>query len=177
MHISITLILLLKTCAYHRKLMVNCETYKVEDFAWFPYRLCWKMHHQPDQVGPNSDPRKIVYAINVAIVNLSPSTINYYHDFCHCSSWFFTWAAAANSLHLSYKESARESAEKWSEVQVQVQSNVCESEKYRFEINTECKSETLGLFGLYWVELSVCIIPPIIYNLLSPWTYPIWRTT
>jgi hypothetical protein len=26
---------------------------------------------------------------------------------------------------------------------------------------------------LYWVELSVCIIPPIIYNLLSPWTYPI----
>jgi hypothetical protein len=27
--------------------------------------------------------------------------------------------------------------------------------------------------GLYWVELSVCIIPPIIYNLLPPWTYPI----
>ena len=27
--------------------------------------------------------------------------------------------------------------------------------------------------GLYWVELSVCIIPLIIYNLLSPWTYPV----
>jgi len=27
--------------------------------------------------------------------------------------------------------------------------------------------------GLYWVELSVCIIPPIIYNLLPPWMYPV----
>jgi hypothetical protein len=27
--------------------------------------------------------------------------------------------------------------------------------------------------GLYWVELSVCIIPPLIYNLLPPWTYPV----
>jgi len=27
--------------------------------------------------------------------------------------------------------------------------------------------------GLYLVELSVCIIPPIIYNLLPPWTYPV----
>ena len=26
----------------------------------------------------------------------------------------------------------------------------CESEKYRFERNTECKSETLGFVGLYW---------------------------
>jgi hypothetical protein len=43
----------------------------------------------------------------------------------------------------------------------------------RFERNTECKSETLGFVGLYWVELSVCIIPPIIYNLLPPWTYPV----
>jgi hypothetical protein len=43
----------------------------------------------------------------------------------------------------------------------------------RFEKNTECKSETLGFVGLYWVELSVCIIPPIIYNLLPPWTYPV----
>ena len=34
-------------------------------------------------------------------------------------------------------------------------------------------SETLGFVGLYWVELSVCIIPPIIYNLLPPWTYPV----
>jgi len=40
-----------------------------------------------------------------------------------------------------------------------------------FERNTKCKSETLGFVGLYWVELSVCIIPPIIYNLLPPWTY------
>jgi len=45
--------------------------------------------------------------------------------------------------------------------------------KCRFERNTECKSETLGFVGLYWVELSVCIIPPIIYNLLPPWTYPV----
>jgi len=29
------------------------------------------------------------------------------------------------------------------------------------------------VLGLYWVELSVCIIPPIIYNLLPPWTYPV----
>ena len=29
------------------------------------------------------------------------------------------------------------------------------------------------LWGLYWVELSVCIIPPIIYNLMPPWTYPV----
>jgi hypothetical protein len=43
----------------------------------------------------------------------------------------------------------------------------------RFERNTECKSETLGFVGLYWVELSICIIPPIIYNLLSLWTHPI----
>jgi hypothetical protein len=43
----------------------------------------------------------------------------------------------------------------------------------RFERNTECKSETLGFVGLYWVELSVCIIPPLIYNLLPPWTYPV----
>jgi hypothetical protein len=43
----------------------------------------------------------------------------------------------------------------------------------RFERNTECKSEILGFVGLYWVELSVCIIPPIIYNLLPPWTYPV----
>ena len=42
-----------------------------------------------------------------------------------------------------------------------------------FERNTKCKSETLGFVGLYWVELSVCIIPPIIYNLLPPWTYPV----
>jgi hypothetical protein len=41
----------------------------------------------------------------------------------------------------------------------------------RFKRKTECKSETLGFVGLYWVELSVCIIPPIIYNLLPPWTY------
>ena len=45
--------------------------------------------------------------------------------------------------------------------------------KCRFERNTECKSETLGFVGLYWVELSVYIIPPIIYNLLPPWTYPV----
>jgi hypothetical protein len=44
--------------------------------------------------------------------------------------------------------------------------------KCRFERN-ECKSETLSFVGLYWVELSVYIIPPIIYNLLLPWTYPI----
>jgi len=43
----------------------------------------------------------------------------------------------------------------------------------RFERVSECKSETLGFLGLYWVELSVCIIPPIIYNLLPPWTYPV----
>jgi hypothetical protein len=43
--------------------------------------------------------------------------------------------------------------------------------KSRFERNTECKSETLSFVGLYWVELSVCIIPLIIYNLLPPWTY------
>ena len=43
----------------------------------------------------------------------------------------------------------------------------------KFERNTECKSETLGFVGLYWVELSVCIIPPIIYNLLPSWTYPV----
>jgi hypothetical protein len=43
----------------------------------------------------------------------------------------------------------------------------------RFERKTECKSETLGFVGLYWVELSVCIIPPLIYNLLPPWTYPV----
>ena len=43
--------------------------------------------------------------------------------------------------------------------------------KSRFERNTKCKSETLGLLGLYRVELSVCIIPPIIYNMLPPWTY------
>ena len=50
----------------------------------------------------------------------------------------------------------------------------CESEcKYRFEKNTERKSETLGFVGLYWVVLSVYIIPSIIYNLLSPWTYPV----
>jgi hypothetical protein len=49
----------------------------------------------------------------------------------------------------------------------------CESEcKCRFERN-ECKSETLIFVGLYWVELSVCIIPPLIYNLLPPWTYPV----
>ena len=49
----------------------------------------------------------------------------------------------------------------------------CESEcKCRFERN-ECKSETLGFVGLYWVELSVCIIPPLIYNLLPSWTYPV----
>ena len=52
---------------------------------------------------------------------------------------------------------------------------MCESEKYKFERNTECKSETLDFVGLYWVELSVCIIPPIIYNLLPLWTYPILR--
>ena len=45
--------------------------------------------------------------------------------------------------------------------------------KSKFERNTECKSETLGFMGLYWVELSVCIIPQIIYNLLPPWTYPV----
>ena len=45
--------------------------------------------------------------------------------------------------------------------------------KCRFERNAECKSETLGFVGLYWVELSVCIIPPIIYNLLPLWTYPV----
>ena len=45
--------------------------------------------------------------------------------------------------------------------------------KCRFERNTECKSKTLGFVGLYWVDLSVCIIPPIIYNLLPPWTYPV----
>jgi hypothetical protein len=50
----------------------------------------------------------------------------------------------------------------------------CESEcKCRFERNTEYKSETLGFVGLYWVELSVCIIPSIIYNPLPPWTYPV----
>jgi hypothetical protein len=43
----------------------------------------------------------------------------------------------------------------------------------RFERVSECKSETLGFLGLYWVELSVCIIPPIIYNLLPPRTYPV----
>jgi hypothetical protein len=43
--------------------------------------------------------------------------------------------------------------------------------KSRFERNTEYKSETLCFVGLYWVELSVCIIPQIIYNLLPPWTY------
>ena len=49
----------------------------------------------------------------------------------------------------------------------------CESEcKCRFERN-ECKSETLVFVGLYWVELSVCIIPPLIYNLLLPWMYPV----
>ena len=32
--------------------------------------------------------------------------------------------------------------------EVQVQSNVCESEKYRFERNTECKSETLVFGGI-----------------------------
>ena len=49
----------------------------------------------------------------VAIINLSPSIINYYHDFCYCSSWFFTWAAAAaKTFHLSYKESAKESVDK-----------------------------------------------------------------
>jgi hypothetical protein len=47
----------------------------------------------------------------------------------------------------------------------------CESE-CRFERN-KCKSETLGFVGLYWVELSVCIIPPLIYNQLPPWTYPV----
>jgi hypothetical protein len=29
--------------------------------------------------------------------------------------------------------------------------------------------------GIILVELSVCIIPPIIYNLLPPWTYPVLR--
>jgi hypothetical protein len=43
--------------------------------------------------------------------------------------------------------------------------------KSRFERNTKCKSETLGLLGFYRVELSVCIIPLIVYNLLPPWTY------
>ena len=55
--------------------------------------------------------KKIHNDKSVAIVNLSPSTINYYHDFCYCSSWFFTWAAAAKTFHLSYKENAIESAE------------------------------------------------------------------
>ena len=50
-------------------------------------------------------------------------------------------------------------------------STILRVRKSRFERNTKCKSETLGLLGLYRVELSVCIIPPIIYNLLSPWTY------
>jgi len=45
--------------------------------------------------------------------------------------------------------------------------------KSRFERNTKCKSETLGFVGLYWLELSVCIIPLIIYNLLPPWTHPV----
>jgi hypothetical protein len=40
--------------------------------------------------------------------------------------------------------------------------------KSRFERNIECKSETLGFVGLHWVELSVCIISLIIYNLLPP---------
>ena len=85
------------------------------------------------------------------------------------SSHGFTWAAAAKSFHLSYKKSAKK---KRGSVVSASECN-CESEKYRFERNTECKSETLGFVGLYWVELSVCIIPPVIYNLLSPWTYPI----
>jgi hypothetical protein len=48
--------------------------------------------------------------------------------------------------------------------------------KSRFKRNIECKSETLGFVGLYWVELSVCIIPPIIYNLPPPlWSYLILK--
>jgi hypothetical protein len=50
-------------------------------------------------------------------------------------------------------------------------STILRVRKSRFERNTKCKSETLGLLGLYRVELSVCIIPPIIYNMLPPWTY------
>jgi len=56
----------------------------------------------------------------------------------------------------------------WVQVSATVRVKEC-----RFERNTECKSETLGFVGLYWVKLSVCIIPPIIYNLLPPWTYPV----
>jgi hypothetical protein len=45
-----------------------------------------------------------------------------------------------------------------------------------FERNTECKSEILGFRDCIGAELSICIIPPIIYNFLRPWTYLIWRT-
>ena len=67
-------------------------------------------------------------------------------------------------------------------VRVQVKSKCAVSasttvrvKKNRLERNTECKSETLGFVGLCWVELSVCIISSIIYNLLPPWMYPVLR--
>ena len=67
-------------------------------------------------------------------------------------------------------------------VRVQVKSKCAVSasttvrvKKSRLERNTECKSETLGFVGLCWVELSVCIISSIIYNLLPPWMYPVLR--
>ena len=42
------------------------------------------------------------------------------------------------------------------------------------EGESECvKSETLGFGIVLGLSLSVCIIPPIIYNLLPPWTYPV----
>ena len=53
-----------------------------------------------------------------------------------------------------------------------------------FERNTEYKSKTLDFVGLYWdwVEVfvsglswSICIISPIIYNLLSSWMYPVLK--
>lgn len=33
--------------------------------------------------------------------------------------------------------------------------------------------ETLGFGSVLGLSLSVCIIPPNIYNLLPPWTYPV----
>jgi hypothetical protein len=87
---------------------------------------------------------------------------------CQGSSFLYKWRQRRESAESS-TETVQVCAERGRQCN-------CESEcKCRFEKNTERKSETLGFVGLYWVVLSVYIIPSIIYNLLSPWTYPVLR--
>jgi hypothetical protein len=81
------------------------------------------------------------------------------------------FVGCCQGFHFSCKYRQRES-KKNSKCAVSASATV-RVKKSRFERNIECRSETLGFVGLYWVELSVCIIPPIIYNLLPPWMYPV----